>query len=997
MPNSFSKYTGGIQGVSGILEAGANIANYTYKGLAGFGQSLAEGLVEYNKNVALNEQSLASIQASGGRMKKMLEMFGDLPEYAPFAAQYTDMMDRAIKAPTMSLNQRLALANELEASQKNFANDLQMYEFGKQKRIEAMAYRGVSEGVTEGETVIGGTNVTMPLAFDVTKNVASQIDAMRDLYAQKTKGLPRAPLFDVFLVQNADKIKASIQAQQAHEGLKTATIAQFDGYVGARKQTASAVMDTISKASTFEKGQSILDYGQNLLKGVGSAVSQMSKTEEEQMAKPSPYETTKASIDPKSAELPEGFDKLPEQQKADLLAKQKEARAFYSEQTSKENKPIEFKIDLGNGMASKESYRTKDALLTAMKERKPELLASAVTGYYESLIAEGSTEENARSQINTLILGKDYKIPTDFRELPIPDGYSGEEAKKHIRAWADYAAGKRSAPKQGSPEMIYRDAAIEADKERKVYKKIAEGDSTALVAWAAGLGITAKIIGAENFEKLMAGAKRAADKGYAEFKQYRMNNLRSAIAEVGGRTYGYSSKLNKSVAEVQRLADDELAKRGLTRKTASKEVIEGIEASIKKNLFRFSGITGSAAERGTWISSMAGLDKIGQASQRIISSLAPKTPLGRGVLGLGALAGYGGVSYLSEDGTQRGDVKRQVEFMLSKDGYDKNVSELERERIAAEEAAKSTKAEIAAAVNLFAGKKGSETAQPQKTGIPLPEIKQGGPSIKLGAQNAFLGREAVMGSMPEAMKREKLREYVSKKLGFGGSSVDAVMNNMFRSNEPVIREITTPSGARVVVMAGPDGKWTQLNVGADGKGFGSYGTQTATGAWIPQTYSVGKKGRTISIAGNFAGPTKESFVEFQRGLADYMDGITAAEDLKDIIGITGKSLPWNVDVQARAAGLVARIKAAVRISTLGTGAISDYEQKLLDDVIQDPTKFFTMDSANRARIEGIFDKLDSHLVNQGRIWGLDVRVGTGGNQNQEIESSLRAIHGSTGR
>ncbi len=75
---------------------------------------------------------------------------------------------------------------------------------------------------------------------------------------------------------------------------------------------------------------------------------------------------------------------------------------------------------------------------------------------------------------------------------------------------------------------------------------------------------------------------------------------------------------------------------------------------------------------------------------------------------------------------------------------------------------------------------------------------------------------------------------------------------------------------------------------------------------------------------------------------------------------------------AQAQALAQSVKGKLRLSLLGPGAITDFEHKMLDNIIRDPTAFFSLGSANKAALTTIANKLQAERKHTYRSMGVNL-------------------------
>lgn len=134
MASSFQRYSQGIQPVTGMSEAGANIGKMYQQGIASFGDSLAKGLQQYNDNSAKNDILTSEAEALGQQIQMFQKQFGDSPEHKPFADSLQPYIDQLAKVPSMSLTQKMGAVTGVKAGFANIGQQLQVFELMRKER-----------------------------------------------------------------------------------------------------------------------------------------------------------------------------------------------------------------------------------------------------------------------------------------------------------------------------------------------------------------------------------------------------------------------------------------------------------------------------------------------------------------------------------------------------------------------------------------------------------------------------------------------------------------------------------------------------------------------------------------------------------------------------------------------------------------------------------------------------------------------------------------------
>ena len=142
----------------------------------------------------------------------------------------------------------------------------------------------------------------------------------------------------------------------------------------------------------------------------------------------------------------------------------------------------------------------------------------------------------------------------------------------------------------------------------------------------------------------------------------------------------------------------------------------------------------------------------------------------------------------------------------------------------------------------------------------------------------------------------------------------------------------------------------------------------------------------IYVRGIFSGsPTDAS--KFRTQMLEGSNAKKAVGRLIEINDMVGESLPYNAKLWGEAKALLPQIKAGLRIDIIGVGTVSNYEQELINDVVADPTKFWSLESSDRAKLQVIMDKISNKLIQEPANHGLEVKVG--GRTNAQREKEIR--------
>lgn len=190
--------------------------------------------------------------------------------------------------------------------------------------------------------------------------------------------------------------------------------------------------------------------------------------------------------------------------------------------------------------------------------------------------------------------------------------------------------------------------------------------------------------------------------------------------------------------------------------------------------------------------------------------------------------------------------------------------------------------------------------------------------------------------------------------------------------ESEIQEYTTPSGIRLVRM---NGKWEQMKMPEQRsiqdvrkEMIGVYGQQTKDGRLVPTEF-LPKSG--VYIGGLYRGGDAEegAFRKEMTQLIDARRGVKVLQAINDKVGEFA-----DFKASGRAKVEVMNLKAALRQDIIGVGTVSNFEQQLIDEVIKDPTSFFSMETRDRAILLALAERVDRRIENLSAAGGLTVQI-----------------------
>lgn len=253
-------------------------------------------------------------------------------------------------------------------------------------------------------------------------------------------------------------------------------------------------------------------------------------------------------------------------------------------------------------------------------------------------------------------------------------------------------------------------------------------------------------------------------------------------------------------------------------------------------------------------------------------------------------------------------------------------------------------------------------------------------------RNMSLGTTTTQIAASIDSKRKDMMNFFTQKYGYVPASFEESFKAIYP--EANFKTMETPYGAFMY-----DGKeWKQIQMKepkvmsnkeiAEEKSV-TFGQPNAQGGLEFQEL-VPKSG--IYVRGIFAGTPTEAF-KFRTEMLETANAKVAVNRLIEINDMVGESMPWNAKLWGEAKALLPQIKAGLRTDIIGVGTVSNYEQQLIEEVVADPTKFWSLESSDRAKLAEIMRRVTNRLADKPAMYGLEVR--TTGQSNAEIEKKLR--------
>ena len=234
-------------------------------------------------------------------------------------------------------------------------------------------------------------------------------------------------------------------------------------------------------------------------------------------------------------------------------------------------------------------------------------------------------------------------------------------------------------------------------------------------------------------------------------------------------------------------------------------------------------------------------------------------------------------------------------------------------------------------------------------------------------------------------KRNDMKTFFQKKYGY----VPASFEESFKATYPEanFKTMETPYGAFMY-----DGKdWKQIQMQqvkppsrkelAEEKAV-SFGKLQSDSSIDVNEFGELVPNSGVYVRGIFGGTPTEAF-KFRTQMLEASNAKKAVGRLVEINDMVGESMPWNSKVWGEAKALLPQIKAGLRTDIIGVGTVSNYEQELINDVVAEPTKFWSLESSDRAKLAVIMDKISNRLAQEPANYGLEVKIA--GKRNEELE------------
>jgi hypothetical protein len=273
--------------------------------------------------------------------------------------------------------------------------------------------------------------------------------------------------------------------------------------------------------------------------------------------------------------------------------------------------------------------------------------------------------------------------------------------------------------------------------------------------------------------------------------------------------------------------------------------------------------------------------------------------------------------------------------------------------------------------------------------VPTQEAQPEPTYTLTNQRNMSLGTTTAQVASSIESKRNDMKNFFQNKYGYVPASFEESFKAIYP--EANFKTMETPYGAFM-----HDGKeWKQIQMKEPkvmsrkemseekAVSFGKLQSDSSVdiNEWGELTPNSG-----VYVRGIFAGsPTDAS--KFRTQMLEGSNAKKAVGRLIEINEMAGESMPWNAKLWGEAKALLPQIKAGLRIDIIGVGTVSNYEQQLIEDVVADPTKFWSLESSDRAKLQVIMDKISNKLIQEPANHGLEVKIG--GRTNAQLEREIK--------
>jgi hypothetical protein len=269
------------------------------------------------------------------------------------------------------------------------------------------------------------------------------------------------------------------------------------------------------------------------------------------------------------------------------------------------------------------------------------------------------------------------------------------------------------------------------------------------------------------------------------------------------------------------------------------------------------------------------------------------------------------------------------------------------------------------------------------------EAKEEQPYVLTNQRNMALGTTTTQVAASVESKRNDMKKFFQDKYGYVPASFEESFKAIYP--EANFKTMETPYG--VFMHDGKD--WKQVQVQqikpasrkelAEEKAV-SFGKLQPDSSIDINEFGELVPNSGVYVRGIFSGSPTDA-VKFRQQMLEGSNAKRAVGRLIEINDMVGESMPWNAKVWGEAKALLPQIKAGLRTDIIGVGTVSNYEQELINEVVANPTLFWSLEASDRAKLAVIMDKISNRLIQEPANYGLEVKVA--GKTNAEMERRFR--------
>ena len=266
------------------------------------------------------------------------------------------------------------------------------------------------------------------------------------------------------------------------------------------------------------------------------------------------------------------------------------------------------------------------------------------------------------------------------------------------------------------------------------------------------------------------------------------------------------------------------------------------------------------------------------------------------------------------------------------------------------------------------------------------------PSAPLKSGSSIIGSKSFVTENTTEEKRGLLKNFMQQRLGYVPQGFDSMFNTQFP--EATLKMQETPYG----VMYHSNGEWKPMpSQKGNSMSFAdvakeksvTFGEPQANGTFKPTEFI---KGSGIRIGGIGSFGSSEAASKFRETYPKLITAKKIANELKALNEQFGRS--FDTAKWGTAAAKVSQLIASMRVALIGVGSVSDFEQQLMKDLVQDPTAFFSLQSTTRAKYNAMLDNIEDQIQIMPQSFGLTVEMDS--DKANDLQAARRAYQEAVG-